>query len=378
MISIVVEEITVNVDEAFGEFLNVDDVRAFELEKLRPILDNTYRYKVNGSIRESGGHLTSRLPSDLSVLSVCILLNKVKHAKFLYESFDLDLGFKQYQAFRIAARHGRLHAIKMMVLWSSREKYKMLEANKYEGFAVAAQNSHFDVLKELRSWQRTSSKRNTLIMANDFAAFARAAEMGKLDVLLQLVEWLPNKHLQKMLAGNHFSAFYWSAVNGHVEVVEQLMEWATEEALAAMIDGLYCEGLRIAAENGHIAVIKAVYTKIPEALFDTVIDAFIKYDAIQEIVKQGEFDILKQVYEWSTADQRDRILEKAKGPSYHRNSEVYTSTLKKFEALHDFYNKEKFLYALDQRLFGIPESSDGEGVKESASCQTSEECLTLS
>ncbi|MDF1759505.1 MAG: hypothetical protein P1U40_03105 [Coxiellaceae bacterium] len=386
MRTIQIVEISLTVDEMFFEFLNTDDPYAFTVDQIRPSATKGVMFWNETAARKRSARAEQCnlfMPPVIYPLSICILFNKIKHAKWLYESFDLELASDQYQVFRLAVRYGRLDAIQQMVAWSPREYDGIREEYKYKWFAKAAKHGYLDIMQELRSWQRTPATRAVLITANDFSASTQAARMGRLDVLLQLVEWLPNTDLQRMIASNNFSAFYFAASSGHVDMVRHLIKWANAETLTAMLEEGFFDAIRRALTNGHSRVMMAIFDLVPKELFDKAIKACIDVTDIKSFVLSGHFNMLKHFYEWSTVAQRIEILEFAREPvRYDEDSErnlddsfygsycvgEYLETLDRLEELFalddkvqdflkeecDLKNKEAYLYALDQRMFKLP------------------------
>ncbi|MDF1655503.1 MAG: hypothetical protein P1U34_10365 [Coxiellaceae bacterium] len=266
-----------------------------------------------------------------------------------------------------------------------------MSSNKYRWFATAAKHGYLDIMQELRSWQRTPATRAALITANNFAAFTQAASAGRLNVILQLAEWLPNADMQAMIASSNFNAFYSAAASGHVDMVRQLIKWSSAETLTAMVEEGFFFAISSALSNGHLAVMTAIFDLVPKKLFDKAIETCVGASMISSLVLRGDFDLLKNFYEWSTAAQRIDILKQAREPvrydeedserylddSFYGYESVgkYLIALDKLEALfasdesvqeylkekHDLEAKEKFLYALDERMFNEPSPSHSAG-----------------
>ncbi|MDF1655504.1 MAG: hypothetical protein P1U34_10370 [Coxiellaceae bacterium] len=121
---IIKDGITLNVDDKLYDFLNTEEPHVFSLDEIRPVAKKAVIYVSAKSAQKrsrAAGLCNMFMSPVIYPLTICILLNKTNHAKWLYESFDLELAADEYQAFRIAVRYGRLDAIQEMAAWSPRE-----------------------------------------------------------------------------------------------------------------------------------------------------------------------------------------------------------------------------------------------------------------
>ncbi|HBD7142664.1 TPA: hypothetical protein KKW64_001533 [Legionella pneumophila] len=152
------------------------------------------------------------------------------------------------------------------------EIVKMIQAENYYAFRLAAENGHLHVLNRLCELAPTEVM--AMIQAENYHAFRLAAETGHLHVLNRLCELAPTEATAMIQAENYY-AFRWAAVGrGHHNVINFLLDCPTMLGYAEMHEFEYGEKYVNPFIVRHVNRLKEMHDAFkqsnPEDLFDLV------------------------------------------------------------------------------------------------------------
>ncbi|HAT1882648.1 TPA: Dot/Icm T4SS effector LegA1 [Legionella pneumophila] len=162
---------------------------------------------------------------------------------------------------------------------TSDEIVKVIQAENYQAFRLAAENGHIHVLNRLCELAPTEIM--AMIKADNYHAFRLAAENGHIHVLNHLCELAPSE-VTAMIQAENYYAFRWAAVGiGHHEVINFLLDCPVMLAYAEIHEFEYGEKYVNPFIARHVNRLKEMRDAFKQSNPDGVFDLVTKSECLQ-------------------------------------------------------------------------------------------------